>query len=279
MRVLILGGTGMLGHKLCQRFRDRFDTWVTTRGSLDYPVHEAIFPEHVICKVDVSNFDDVIKAMALAEPHIVVNCVGVIKQLLSDPMTFISINSLYPHKLANLCRACDARLIHISTDCVFSGEKGWYNESDKTDATDLYGMTKRLGEVPAPALTLRTSIIGPELNTKNGLLEWFLSQSKCKGFERAIFTGFTTRALSDIIAGVIEYHPQLSGIWHVSSDPISKANLLRLIKRVYNLDTDIEPDESFVCDRSLDSKKFRNEVGFEPKSWQQMIEEMHWDAV
>ena len=173
------------------------------------------------------------------------------------------------------------RLIHISTDCVFSGRKGNYREGDVPDAEDLYGRTKLLGEVSDEGcLTIRTSMIGRELETSNGLIEWFLSQEDktISGYKKSVFSGFTTNALAEIIAGIITKNPELHGVWHVASEPISKFELLSLVKQVYGLNIRIEPDETVVCDRSLNSERFRKVTGFVPPTWHDMIEQMYRDS-
>lgn len=283
MRVLVLGGAGMLGHKVCQVFRRRFDTWATLLPGYRAPEGYQILDEdHLLDGVDAFQMDTVVRAMAEVKPDAVINCIGIIKHLRAakDPIISLTINSLFPHQLANLCRASGARLVHISTDCVFSGRKGMYTEADVSDAEDLYGRTKFMGEVDAPGcLTVRTSIIGRELDTANGLIEWFLAQreGKVQGFRRAVFTGFTTQALARIIADLLENHPQLSGLYQVSSDPITKFDLLSLVNEIYGLGVRIEPNAQFFCDRSLDSSRFRSAANFQPPTWVEMIQEMRRD--
>ncbi len=189
-------------------------------------------------------------------------------------------NSLFPHRLAQACGAAQARLIHISTDCVFSGQRGNYSEDNITDAEDLYGRTKALGEVDyGNNLTIRTSMIGRELQGSHGLIEWFLGQQgkTVRGFKRAIFSGFTTNALAKIIGEVISDQPELRGTWHVAAEPINKFDLLSQVQETYGLDIEIEPDETFVCDRSLNAERFRNETGMAAPSWPDMITEMRAD--
>ena len=283
MRVLVLGGAGMLGHKVCQVFRQRFDTWATVLPGYRAPGgYQILADDHLLDSVDAFQLDTVVRAMAEVKPDAVINCIGIIKHLRAakDPIVSLTINSLFPHQLANLCRASGARMVHMSTDCVFSGRKGMYTEDDVSDAEDLYGRTKFMGEVDAPGcFTIRTSIIGRELDTANGLIEWFLAQKggKVRGFRRAIFTGYTTDALARIIADVLENHPQLSGVYHVSSDPINKFDLLSLVNETYGLGIRIEPESEFVCDRSLDSSRFRSATGVQPPAWEEMIQEMHHD--
>jgi dTDP-4-dehydrorhamnose reductase len=282
MKVLILGGSGMLGHKLWQTFAPRFDTYVTFRTVPEEYRRFGIFDEAKgIGKVTAESVDSVARAIEAVRPDVVVNCIGIVKQdsAAKDPVASITVNSLFPHLLARLCAEHGARLIHLSTDCVFSGRKGNYAETDTADAEDLYGRTKLLGEVATEqCLTIRTSMIGRELRGSHGLLEWFLSRSgRVSGFKRAIFSGFTTTALADLIGHIIEDHPQLQGLWHVAAEPISKFDLLTLVKQTYQLATEIEPDETFVCDRSLNDARFREVTGIKVPSWKHMIEEMRRD--
>jgi dTDP-4-dehydrorhamnose reductase len=211
-------------------------------------------------------------------PEAVVNAVGIVKQrsTAKESIPSLEINSLFPHRLAGLCRAMGIRMIHMSTDCVFSGKKGSYQEADLSDAEDLYGRTKYLGEVyDTPCITLRTSMIGRELSRKQGLLEWFMAQKgKIQGFKNAIFSGFTTLELGRIIERILVEHPDKGGLYHVSSDPISKFDLLMLIKTKMGLDIEIIPTEEPRLDRSLDSKKFREEFNYTPPTWEDMIEEL-----
>lgn len=285
MRVLILGGAGMLGHMLCRRWHRRFDVFVTVRKAANYYTarFDLFAPERLMGGVDVKRTEDVLAAFAWSRPDVVINAVGIIKQLKEseDALPSLEINALLPHRLALACRACGARFIHISTDCVFSGKAGRYTEQSISDATDLYGRTKYLGEVHGQgALTLRTSIIGREIETRLGLIEWFLAQKggRCRGFSRAIFSGLTTLALADLLADIIVDHPRLHGLYHVSSDPISKYDLLHLVNEVYQLGVIIERDDEFVCDRSLDSTRFRETTGWRPESWKAMIVEMNRDS-
>lgn len=283
MRVVILGATGMLGHKLWQVYRDRFDTWAVARASYgEYARYGLFDPDRFMGGVDVFDFDSVVRAFAALRPEAVINCIGIIKQLptAKDPIVSLTVNSLSPHRLAALCQASGARLIHISTDCVFSGRKGMYTEEDASDAEDLYGRTKFLGEVGGPGcLTLRTSVIGRELRTSSGLVEWFLSNrgGKVRGYTRAIYSGFTTLALARIIADILEKHPQLQGVYQVSSEPINKYELLCLLRDAFKLNVEIEPYPDVQIDRSLDSSRFRKETGFRPQTWAEMVQEMASD--
>jgi dTDP-4-dehydrorhamnose reductase len=284
MNVLIFGASGMLGHKVWQVFAKRFDTYVTVRqGFNEYARFQLFDPARTIDYVCLQDFDSIARAMLIARPHVVVNCIGIVKQATAarDPLSSITVNALFPHRLAQLCRAAGVRLIHISTDCVFSGRRGHYVENDMPDAEDLYGRTKLLGEIGYDdSLTLRTSMIGRELETTHGLIEWFLGQEgkTIKGYTQTIFSGFTTQVLAEIIAKIIIAHPDMQGIWHVASEPISKFDLLSLVKNIYGLRVEIEPDEEVVCDRSLNANRFKQATGFIPRPWPDMIEQMYKDS-
>ncbi len=283
MRILILGGSGMLGHKIWQTFSQTFDTHVTLRSTPATYARFGIFDDsRTLGGVTAEDFDSVMRACAFVHPDVVINCIGIVKQDVGakDPVTSITVNSLFPHRLSRLCRATNTRLIHLSTDCVFSGRKGNYAETDSPDAEDLYGRTKLLGEVTDEGcLTIRTSMIGRELQGAHGLLEWFLSQrgQRVRGFKRAIFSGFTTSALAELIGELVAQHPKMCGVWHVAAEPISKFDLLGLIKQAYGLDIELEPDETFKCDRSLNSSRFNEATGIKAPAWREMIESAHAD--
>lgn len=270
----------MLGHQLWRQLNPAHEVWVTLRKPVShYAQHRLFEVEHAISGVDVLNSANLSAAIDRVRPNAVINCVGIIKQLdaARNPLISLSINSLLPHQLAQMCAAVGSRLIHISTDCVFSGRKGNYTEQDVSDAEDLYGRTKYLGEVQGTnCVTLRTSIIGRELETKSGLIEWFLGQNghTINGFRRAIYSGFTTPVLCRVIEDVLMRHSELSGVWQVSSDPINKYELLLLAQRAFLWQGDIKADDTFVCDRSLDSTRFREQTGFRSPSWENMLTEL-----
>lgn len=280
MRILILGGSGMLGHQFWRQLHQQHEVWVTLRKPLaDYGAHALFEREKTISGVDVASPDALEAVFAGVRPEVVINCIGIIKQLkeAKNPLVSLNINSVLPHRLGQICAVAGARLIHISTDCVFSGRKGNYTEADLSDAEDLYGRTKFLGETQeSHTLTLRTSIIGRELETKSGLIEWFLSQSgqSIKGFRKAIYTGFTTMEMARVIEMILLRQSDLHGLWQVSSDPINKFELLKIAQEAFGWQGEILPDDQFVCDRSLDSKRFREHTGYQPPSWQEMLQEL-----
>ncbi len=274
----------MLGHRLLLALRGDWEVWTTVRRPwCEYERYGIFDRATTLDGVDVTDIQSVIDALAVVRPSVVINCVGIIKQLPTahDPLVSLTVNSVLPHRIQRLCRAAGARLIHFSTDCVFRGDKGMYTEDDPSDAIDLYGRTKCLGEtIGAGALTLRTSIVGRELNTSSGLVEWFLSQrgKRVSGFTRAIYTGFTTHAMARILRMIIADHPDLSGTLQVASDPNTKHDLLRLLRGAYHADIDIVPEDATRIDRSLDGSRFRRLTGFVPPSWPAMIDEMAADS-
>jgi dTDP-4-dehydrorhamnose reductase len=280
MRILIIGGAGMLGHELWRRFHRDHEVWVTLRRPVSsYGKFKLFAADRAITGVDAGNVESLVSVFRRAKPEAVINCVGIVKQLKEahDPLISLTINSLLPHRLAELCAMTNARLVHISTDCVFSGRKGNYVEADVSDSEDLYGRTKFLGEVYEPhCITIRTSIIGRELETKSGLIEWFLSQKgkTIKGYRKAIYTGFTTIEMARIIEQVLTRHKDLGGLWQVSSDPISKYEVLKLAAKSFGWQGEIVPDDDFLLDRSLNSDRFRSKTGYKPPTWEKMIEEM-----
>jgi dTDP-4-dehydrorhamnose reductase len=283
-RVLILGGTGMLGHKLVQRLSSELDVWCTIRGSFDTVSDYGIFTSKTtIEKINVENESDLHQAIEAASPEFVINAAGIIKQLPTskDVITTLSVNSILPHRLKPLAINYDFQLICISTDCVFQGDKGSYREEDPADALDLYGRSKNIGEVTGEnCLTIRTSIIGRELRSSHSLVEWFLSNrgKQVNGFVNAIYSGFPTVVFADIILELIRRKEPLNGLYHVSSDPINKFDLLELVNREYRAGVEIKRSEDFKIDRSLDSLRFREETGFAPPPWPEMIRRMAADT-
>lgn len=283
--VLILGASGMLGHTLFARLfhSEHYHVRATARKA-DPLAHffSSEMTKNITWGVDADNFDAIVKVMGDFKPDCVINCIGIIKQLAAsaEHIPALSVNSLFPHRLAMLCKAVDARLIHISSDCVFDGLQGNYRETDASNASDLYGRTKFLGEVTSypHCITLRTSIIGHELGTRFGLVEWFLSQTgRVNGFTKAIFSGFPTIKLAKIIMEHVMPNQDLHGLYHVASDPISKYDLLAAIARHYKIPIEITASDDFVADRSLDSHRFQQATGYIPPSWEQLVEYMHAD--
>jgi dTDP-4-dehydrorhamnose reductase len=279
LRVLILGARGMLGHTLCRVFATKFDTWASVRSSNQEQTAHFQSGVRFVSALDAQNLDSVERSLDLATPDAVVNCIGVIKQRpeSNDPLESIAINALFPHRLASLCRKRDIRLLHVSTDCVFSGSRGNYTEDDQSDANDLYGRTKYLGEVSGQGcLTVRTSIIGRELGTQFGLLEWLRSMrgGTVRGYSNAVFSGLTTQSLAAIIATVLDRHTELEGLYQIASEPISKLDLLQMLNKELRLEVVIRPDETVVVDRSLNGSRFLARTGIHVPSWPEMVDQL-----
>jgi dTDP-4-dehydrorhamnose reductase len=274
-RILVLGGTGMLGHKLCQVLGPECRTYATFRAPP--PEIPGVF-NHVeaIVGIDAIDFATVEAAVRRVRPELVVNAIGIVKQREEAklPIPSILLNSLFPHRVAAVCAAVSASLIHVSTDCVFSGRRGAYREDDIPDPIDLYGRTKLLGELDEPdTLTVRTSMIGRELVGRQGLLEWFLGRSggRVSGFTGAVFSGLTTAALANIILRVCQSGPR-HGMYHVSADAITKHDLLIMLNEAFQTHTTIDRDDRFECDRSLVSERFWTETGLSRPTWSDMID-------
>ena len=279
-RVLVLGASGMLGNAVLRLFAQcpGYQVFGSVRSAGALRLLPSDLHQRVITGVDVENIDSLTRLFAIVRPDVVINCVGLVKQLAEadDPLTAIPINALLPHRLARLCEVARARLVHMGTDCVFSGAKGMYTETDAADAKDLYGRSKYLGEVDYPhAITLRTSIIGHELDGARSLVGWFLAQTESvKGYNRAIFSGLPTVEIGRVIRDHVMRHPELHGVYHVSAEPINKFDLLALVAQTYGKTIDISADDQLVIDRSLDSTRFRQATGFVPKPWPELLRTM-----
>jgi dTDP-4-dehydrorhamnose reductase len=281
MKVLVLGAGGMLGSAVMRVLSEVGDLQVfgTLRSGAASRFFVPDIAAMLIAGVDVEDQDALVRVFTQVRPDVVINCIGLIKQLAEgdDPLLALPINAMLPHRLGRLCKLAGSRLIHVSTDCVFSGAKGGYVEEDASDAQDLYGKSKFLGEVhDAHAITLRTSIIGHELQSAHGLVEWFLSQEgRCKGYRRAIFSGLPTVVLAKIMRDVVIPRPELSGLYHVAAAPIAKFDLLTLVARQYNKSIEIVPDDVLVIDRSLRAERFRQASGYVADEWPELIRQMH----
>jgi dTDP-4-dehydrorhamnose reductase len=287
MKILVLGAAGMLGHKMFQVLRARFsDTYGTIQGSVNDRglAKISLFQNgRVMAYVDAENFPALSALLRRLEPGVIVNCIGVIKQRTEAKAAIpsITLNALLPHLLAEVCGEWGGRLIHFSTDCVFSGERGRYTEDDPSDAKDLYGKTKYLGEVIVDnAITLRTSMIGRELTHHQSLLDWFLGQKNTtvQGYKRALYSGVTTNHLAEVVGDLIEHHPNLSGLYQVTGHTISKYDLLCLLRDAWSLNVEITPNETFVCDRSMLGDKFRRATGYVAPAWPELVAQLVADT-
>lgn len=270
----------MLGHQLYVGLRGSHQVKVTLHREVEAYKRFGIFDSaDCIDGVDVREEQRLDDALAHASPDVVINAVGIVKQR-SDAAEYIpslEINALFPHKLLQKCNAAGIRLVHMSTDCVFSGDDGNYTEESPPDARDLYGRSKLLGEVgEGLGITLRTSIIGLELSRKSGLIEWFLAQrGEIRGFRRAIYSGLTTMEMTRVIERILTGFPEMNGLWHVASEPIDKYTLLSsLCAKLGRQDIAIEPDDAFDCDRSLDAGRFSTATGYVAPTWDAMLDEL-----
>jgi dTDP-4-dehydrorhamnose reductase len=281
LTVLVLGASGMLGNAVFRFFSQ--SPGYSAIGSVRSAGAKGLLPKalhsRIIGGVDVHDMDGLLALFERVKPHIVINCVGLVKQLPegNEPLEAIPINALLPHRLLRICKVSGARLIHVSTDCVFDGARGMYRELDFADAKDIYGRSKYLGEVhDSQAITLRTSIIGPELNSAHGLVSWFLTQrGSVTGFTRAIFSGLPTVELARVMRDLIIPRMDLGGLYHISAEPISKHDLLSLIARAYAKSIDIVPDGNLIIDRSLDSSRFRELTAYIPPAWPELVRDMY----
>lgn len=282
MRVLVLGVSGMLGSAVFREFEGdgENEVWGLMRNEAFLPYFSPAQQRRIVIGVDVLDEAALSSTFERVSPDVVINCVGLIKQKehADDPLAVLPINAMLPHRLVSICAPGKARLVHISTDCVFSGRKGMYTEDDLSDAEDLYGKSKHIGELHSfgHAITLRTSIVGRELNSSRALVDWFLAQQgEVQGFRRSIFSGMTAIELARVIRDVVLPHTELHGLYHVSSEPISKLELLKLIATHYGKAIVVQPDDSLVIDRSLDSTRFRQATGYRAPSWESMVRVMH----
>lgn len=278
MRVLVLGANGMLGHRLVRVLAPDFEVWAAVRTPFPSKVL-GVPSERMVAGLDAVSASSAADLVSKVRPDAVVNCVGIVKQRAeaSAAIPSIEVNALFPHRLREICAEARARLIHLSTDCVFRGDRGGYTEADVPDAADLYGRSKQLGEISAEGcLTMRTSIIGWQIAQSTGLLEWFASRrgQRVDGYRRVRFSGLSTTALSETIAHVLKEGPALWGLRHVSAEPIDKCSLLQRLDAYIGWGTTIEPVDEPVLDRTLDSSLFRAEAGWQPPSWDEMLERL-----
>ena len=279
MKVLVLGGDGMLGHELFRQLCGPHDARVTLRQPLSAYAAKGLFERgNAFAGVDARTAGRVEAVLDEFRPEAVVNAIGIVKQRAEseEALASIEVNALLPHRLALACRSAGARLIHLSTDCVFSGDQGAYREEDRPDPADLYGRSKLLGEVAGEgALTLRTSMIGLGLYRKTSLVDWFLAQKgRVQGYRKAIFSGLTTREIARVIGMLLERHPRASGLYHLSAAPISKYELLVKLRERLRAPVEVAPADEPRIDRSLDSTRFRRVFAYRPPSWDEMLDEL-----
>lgn len=281
MKILVLGASGMLGSAIFNILNENQNLKVlgTIRSNRSKKSYNSIIAKKLIKVGDITKLENLIKVFKQVKPKVVINCISLQKQLLKkqDPLIMIPTYSVLPHQLSKLCKKSRARLIQISTDGVFSGKKGKYKENDLKDSDNIYGISKYLGELTEEhTMTIRTSIIGHEINTKDGLVEWFLSQkNRCECFSNAIFSGFPTNVLAEIIRDFIIPNNKLQGVYHIASKPISKCELLTLISKEYNINIKLKKNNKIKINRSLNSDRFKAVTGYVSPKWRDLIKSMH----
>ena len=280
LNILVLGCSGMLGYSIFDYFNSNknFNTYGTLRSDEKLSLFDNNQQQHILTKIDALDINSLEQAVIKSQANIIINCIGLIKQEknFDDPKIAFPINSILPHQLANIALTMKARLIHFSTDCVFTGDKGNYNENDIPDSIDIYGVSKKLGEVTYKhTITLRTSIIGHELDSKKSLVDWFLNSSiEVNGYKNAIFSGLPTYEVARVLEKFVIPNNSLYGLYHLSANPINKYDLLNLIKEIYKKDIIIKEDKEFKIDRSLNSDIFKKTTGYNPPTWKELVHNM-----
>jgi dTDP-4-dehydrorhamnose reductase len=280
---VVIGAGGMLGHEAIRVLAADFEVWGACRDPGALP-HLGVPAERMLGDLDATDGAAAYALVERVKPDLVLNAVGVVKQLAAAKAAIpsIRVNSLWPHVLADACAAHGARMVHVSTDCVFSGSRGGYTEDDVPDAFDLYGRSKLLGEVTDRdnVVTLRTSIVGWQLGAPTGLVGWFAAHrtETLSGFAKAVFSGLTTHALTDLIRDVILPDESLCGLWHVSADPIDKYTLLAQLAGCLGWDVDLSPADEPVIARPLDSPPARERAGWTPPSCGDMLAQLTREA-
>ncbi len=286
MRILILGANGLIGYTLWKQFQEKYDTYAVTRlPKATLAEHTSLFEsDKVIDKIDISDFHHLTGIIRALRPECILNGTGVTKRRheIHHIETALTINSLFPHKLAEWCLGQGIRLINFSTDCVFHGDSGDYNEESITTAIDNYGRTKAFGEVTdmMNCVTIRSSFIGREIMHKTELLEWFLAQDgkSIKGFTNALYSGVSTIQMSKVVSHILDNFPNLHGLYQLAPEkPISKYDLLCIAKKAFGSSVQIVTDDSFISNKSLNGSKLKNEIGFEVPSWNTMMTELAQD--
>jgi dTDP-4-dehydrorhamnose reductase len=284
MKVCVLGAGGLLGHMLIRVLSESNDVFGTTREkpNISSPLANFLSLEKWIGGVDASVPHSIEKIFDTDQFDVAINCIGLIKQrdsIVSDSETML-INGEFPHHLAQIANSHDTQVIHISTDCVFSGTKGSYLESDTPDPVDVYGKSKLLGElIDSNNLTLRTSHIGRELTVKKSFVEWLVSQrgGHVNGYSHAIYSGLTTQALARTISKLLLGNSHLTSLFHVSSQPISKLEIINKLNELLDLQLTVTPDASVQINRSLNSEKFQNATSISPQTWDEMLSDLCQD--
>jgi len=266
-KILVFGSDGMLGSALVRRLRDSGVSVIGTSlsGSAD------------IQNIDISSLHCLRTAFLFARPTVVINCAGIVKSETQNEHMMYEVNARAPHQIAAIAKTLNCKLLHISTDCVFDGKNGNYDENSSTNANDAYGRSKAEGEDVARhphCVVLRTSFIGRDLRRKRGLLEWLLRSDTVVGFSKAKWSGLSAPELARVITKIALTCPEISGLYNVPGPVITKANLIRLLAKSFKLNTQISDAENPVIDRTLNGDKLKNEIGYSAPDWKEMANEL-----
>jgi dTDP-4-dehydrorhamnose reductase len=270
----------MLGSAIFRRLSasSNIDVYGAVRKENKSKIFTPNLRSSLVSGIEALNPEGVRNILNQLMPNIVINCIAInyIGKTQAEIQDAYQVNALLPHSLAEYCKSIGARFIHISTDGVFSGIKGGYTELDTPDPIDEYGVQKLKGEVfNENCITLRTSMIGHNLDGASGLVDWFLNQrTSCKAYTNALFSGLTTYEIANIIQDIIVTDTSLSGLYHLSADPISKYGILELIASEYEKKIELIADGSYIINRTLDSSKFKLHTSYIPPKWDQLIKQM-----
>lgn len=276
--MLILGADGMIGHKMAQSL-SHFDPYLNSRSHSNYLQEH--FPNSTLFNFDFlnQNIEDLLEKTL---PDYIINAVGITTRRGStDNKETNLLNSQLPKKIDFWCEENQKKQIHFSTDCVFSGDKGNYNDLDLPDAKDDYGKSKGDGEINSNStLTIRSSVIGREIYNKTELLEWVISNKnkKIKGFDNAVYSGVTSLWMSKTVNEIIKNYPDLYGIYNISTPPISKYDLIAKINIYFKLNIELERDSSYYSNKSLNSDRFFTETNFTKPNWDEMLNDLYLDS-
>lgn len=278
-RVLVVGANGLLGHSVVRELSPALDVWALTRqpATSSHLLARWLRIDRWIGGIDVRQDEELSQVLTRCRPQIVINCAGVIKQRLSSPREMWRLNAEVPHRLAHLTHQVGARLIHVSTDCVFDGARGSNRECDHPNATDLYGMSKAAGEPKGEhVLTIRSSHVGFEVTPGPSLLSWVMSRrgNAVDGYVNAKYSGVSTPTFARALRMLVEMSHPLSGVFHLASGPITKSSLLEMLNSTMRLNLSIIPVAEPKIDRTLDARAFEARTGFRVPTWDDMVSEI-----
>lgn len=287
MRFLVLGKTGMLGRELFQQLQNHSNEDIEVFGTIrnvDKDSEMLRKNSRVINNFNVLSDAGLLNLLDDIKPNVILNCIGIVKQFGSEypAKDYYYINSIVPRIIDHWCRLNSSIQITFSTDCVFSGNTGHYDLTDSPDATDVYGLSKALGEVlDSSTITVRTSIVGLEANSQRGLLEWFLDQpnkTNVTGYRKVWYSGLSTTYLAETIINE-SFWKYRNGLVQIGGPRINKYDLLKIFKEIFCKDISVIPADEPILDRSFHSKKFYREIGQEQPAWKYLISHLRQNTV